>query len=66
MGAFLQPIHTGEIDAVLVQILQHIGHEQDWDNPEINLSQHPLRFCGVKINVFAIFIELVVVVQMCS
>jgi hypothetical protein len=30
MRPFLQPIHTREIDGVL--ILQHVRHEEDWDN----------------------------------
>jgi len=64
MGPFLQSIDAGEVDGVLIQILQHISHEQDGDDAEIDLPQDPLGLCRIDFEISRPFKEGVIVVQM--
>ena len=62
MGSRLQSIDTGEIDGVLVEVLKHVSDKENGHDPEINLAEHPLVFSRVFFEVFAMFVQLVVVI----
>ena len=64
MRPLLQPINTRKIQTILIQILQHICHKQDRNDPVINLSKYAFCFCGVIVDFFAVFVELVVLILM--
>ena len=49
MCCFLQTVYGGITDTVLVQVLQQISHEQDRQDPDIDLSEHSFRLCGIDV-----------------
>lgn len=64
MGSFLQTVDGREVDGVLVEILQHVCYEEDGDDSVIDLSQNAFDLFRVGVEVFGIFVELVIIISM--
>ena len=61
----LQAVDAGEVDGILVEILKHVGNEKNWHDAEIDLSKNSLGLGWVYDDIFAMFVELIVVIQLC-
>ena len=62
MGSRLQSIDTGEIDGVLVEVLKHVSDKENGHDSEINLAEHSLVLSGVCFKIFAMFVQLVIII----